>query len=46
MKNTFRDITKASGEIVEFSPDKLRRSLKRTGADQQTINDIIIHVKS
>ena len=46
MKNTFRDIKKASGEIVEFSSDKLRNSLKRTGADQQTINEIIVHVKA
>ena len=46
MKNTFRDITKASGEVVEFLPDKLQRSLKRTGADQQTIKEIINLVKA
>lgn len=34
-------IIKASGEKVKFSLNKLRRSLKRTGANNSTIDDII-----
>ncbi|SDS17136.1 Restriction endonuclease [Formosa sp. Hel1_31_208] len=39
------DITKSSGEIVKFSLDKLRASLKRTGADKATIDQIIDKVR-
>ncbi|WP_338359480.1 ATP cone domain-containing protein [Yeosuana marina] len=35
------DIIKSSGEKAKFSLDKLRRSLKRTGADNQTVNQIV-----
>lgn len=35
------DIVKYSGETVKFSVDKLKESLKRTGADNKTINQII-----
>ncbi len=35
------EIIKASGEKVKFSFDKLRNSLKRTGADHKTIDQIL-----
>jgi len=35
------DIVKSSGETVKFSLEKLRASLKRTGASNQTVNQII-----
>jgi len=35
------DIVKSSGETVKFSLEKLRASLKRTGASNQTVNKII-----
>jgi len=41
MENKKLDITKSSGEKVEFSIDKLRNSLKRTGADKETVDQII-----
>ncbi len=37
-------ITKASGEQALFSPEKLRSSLKRSGASEETINKIITQV--
>ncbi|MGS2726543.1 restriction endonuclease [Psychroserpens sp. BH13MA-6] len=40
------DIIKASGETARFSEDKLRTSLKRTGADAATINHIIEKVRA
>lgn len=43
--NTNIDIIKSSGEKVKFSMDKLRASLKKSGADQRTVNDIIDKVK-
>jgi len=45
MNNTDLEITKSSGEKVKFSLDKLRTSLKRTGADKETINQIIDNVR-
>lgn len=41
MRNHHYDIIKSSGETVKFSLEKLRTSLSRTGADHQTINEII-----
>lgn len=41
MGDTNLDIIKSSGEIVKFSFDKLQRSLKRTGADKETIENIL-----
>ena len=38
-------ITKYSGEKVKFSADKLRASLKKTGAEKETIDLIIKTVK-
>lgn len=43
-KNNF-NIIKSSGEKVRFSLDKLKTSLKRIGADQETINQIINKVR-
>jgi len=45
MKNKNLDITKSSGEKVKFSLDKLRNSLKRTGADKETVDQIIDKVR-
>ncbi|MEM5565497.1 ATP cone domain-containing protein [Psychroserpens sp. AS72] len=39
------DIVKSSGEIVKFSLEKLRRSLKRTGADDTIVNQILDTVR-
>lgn len=39
------DIIKASGEHVKFSLDKLRRSLQRTGADKETVIQILDKVR-
>lgn len=41
MKQPEFDIIRHSGEKVKFSLDKLRSSLKRTGADEETIEQII-----
>lgn len=41
MKKEKIKIVKNSGEIVEFSMDLLRKSLNRTGADNETIENII-----
>lgn len=38
-------ITKSSGEKVKFSLDKLRASLHKTGADKDTIDQIIDNVR-
>jgi hypothetical protein len=38
-------ITKSSGEKVKFSLDKLRTSLNRTGAEKQTVDQIIDKVR-
>ncbi len=45
MKNDSINIIKSSGEKVKFSLDKLRTSLKRTGADKETIDQIIDNVR-
>jgi len=39
------NITKSSGEKVKFSLDKLRSSLKRTGANKETVDQIIDKVR-
>lgn len=39
------EITKSSGEKVKFSLEKLRSSLKRTGADHSIVNQIIDKVR-
>lgn len=45
MKNQNFDIIKSSGEKVKFSIDKLRASLHKTGADKETIDQIIDKVR-
>lgn len=45
MENKSLDITKSSGEKVKFSLDKLRGSLSRTGAEKQTVDQIIDKVR-
>jgi len=45
MKSKNLDIIKSSGEKVKFSLDKLRASLKKTGADKETIDQIIDKVR-
>ncbi len=37
-------ITKASGKIVPFSPDKLRQSLLRSGAGEKSVGKIIAEI--
>lgn len=39
------DIIKSSGEKVKFSLEKLRASLKRSGADEQIVNQILHKVR-
>ncbi|MFH4967170.1 ATP cone domain-containing protein [Gaetbulibacter sp. M240] len=46
MKKESFDIIKSSGEKVKFSFDKLKLSLKRVGADEETINQIINKVRN
>ncbi|WOD42964.1 ATP cone domain-containing protein [Hwangdonia lutea] len=41
MKSTSIEIIKSSGEKAKFSLEKLEASLKRTGADHQTVNQIV-----
>ena len=45
MQNDGIIITKSSGDKVKFSLNKLRSSLKRTGADRETIDQIIDRVR-
>ena len=45
MDNSDINIIKSSGEKVRFSLQKLRNSLKRTGADKKTIDQIIDKVR-
>lgn len=45
MKDKKINITKASGEQVSFNADKLRHSLHRSGADENTITEIIREVQ-
>lgn len=37
-------ITKASGELQEFSQEKLRRSLERSGAESMLADEIVEHI--
>ncbi|GGK17993.1 hypothetical protein GCM10007962_10240 [Yeosuana aromativorans] len=46
METNTINIIKSSGERVKFSLDKLRASLKRVGANNQTVNQIINTVKN
>lgn len=39
-------VTKASGEKEPFNPEKLRRSLRRSGADEQVIDQIVADLMS
>ncbi len=39
------DVIKSSGEKVKFSLDRLRASLRKSGADRQTVNQIIDKVQ-
>lgn len=41
MNTSTIDITKSSGEKAKFSIDKLKESLKRSGADSKTVNHIL-----
>jgi len=45
MKIESFDIVKSSGDKVKFSLDKLKRSLKQTGADSQIVNKIVDTVR-
>jgi len=45
MENEGFDIIKSSGQKVKFSIEKLRNSLKRTGANKKTIDQIIDKVR-
>lgn len=45
MENDNFDIVKSSGDKVKFSLDKLKRSLKQTGADSQIVNQIVDTVR-
>jgi len=45
METNSIEIIKTSGKKVKFSLDKLKSSLKRTGADSKTINSIINKVR-
>jgi hypothetical protein len=45
MKIDTIDIVKSSGDKVKFSLDKLKSSLKQTGADSQTVNKIVDTVR-
>lgn len=41
MDNPIYEITKYSGEKVKFSVDKLRSSLRRSGADEKAVEEIV-----
>lgn len=43
--NTNISIIKSSGKKVKFSLKKLRASLRKSGADEQTVNEIVAKVK-
>lgn len=45
MEETLIDIIKSSGEKVRFSTNKLRNSLKKSGAGDQLVEQIIIKVR-
>ena len=38
-------ITKASGAKAPYSPEQLRRSLRRSGADENTINHVLDEIE-
>jgi hypothetical protein len=40
------NVKKASGEIVPFSEDRLRSSIKRAGVPEQIIENVVGHIKS
>jgi hypothetical protein len=45
MENSDIDIVKSSGKVVKFSIEKLRSSLRRSGSDEKTIQQIIDTVR-
>lgn len=45
MKEPNIEVLKSSGERMEFSMDKLRNSLKRSGADHELVEEIVAKVK-
>ena len=45
MNRTAAIITKASGQLVSFSEEKLKQSLRRSGAGQEVIDAIAAEVK-
>ena len=46
MKNKNITITKASGVQDIFSSEKLRASLKKSGADENTVENILFEIES
>ncbi|ASV30789.1 ATP cone domain-containing protein [Maribacter cobaltidurans] len=46
MSETTIEVLKSSGEKVQFSMDKLRNSLKRSGADHDLVENIVSKVKN
>ncbi|HAG16495.1 MAG TPA: ATPase [Bacteroidales bacterium] len=40
------NITKKSGEVFRFDPDKLKKSFERSGANQKDIDDVINHLSA
>ncbi|PIB38161.1 ATP cone domain-containing protein [Maribacter sp. 4G9] len=45
MKESSIEVQKSSGERVQFSMDKLRSSLKHSGADHELVEDIVTKVR-
>ncbi|RRQ50652.1 ATPase [Maribacter algicola] len=45
MKESNIEVQKSSGERVQFSMDKLRSSLKHSGADHELVEDIVMKVR-
>ena len=45
MSKTTIEVLKSSGEKVQFSMDKLRNSLKRSGADHELVENIVTKVR-
>ncbi|TLF47078.1 ATP cone domain-containing protein [Maribacter aurantiacus] len=45
MKESNIEVQKSSGERVQFSMDKLRSSLKHSGADHELVEDIVTKVR-
>lgn len=41
MNNANFNITKKSGEVIRFDAEKIKRSFKRSGANQQDIDDVL-----